>query len=81
MQWRGQPGDRQVDVDAPFELGPGRLLEPTPRVVAEQSLEPTRVEADGDHDEVVGDAFALVDDLPVARFDRCRPAGECAESP
>ena len=87
MQWRRQSGDRQVDVDPPFELGPGRLLEPTPRIGAEQRLEPTRVEADGDHDEVVGDALALVvvldrdDNLPVARFDRRRPAGERAESP
>ena len=55
MERRGQAGDRQVDVDASFKLGADCVLEPTPRVVSEQSIEPTSVEADCDDDEVVGD--------------------------
>src|SRR5262249_35841615 len=55
MQRRGQPFNREVDADAPFELGSGeRGLEPAPCLLAEQRLEPARVEADRDDDEVVG---------------------------
>ena len=50
MKRRRQPGDRQVDVDASFELVADCVLEPTPRVAAEQRLEPASVEADRDDD-------------------------------
>jgi hypothetical protein len=36
MNWRGELRDRQIDVDSPFQLGPGGVLESTPRLTAEQ---------------------------------------------
>jgi len=88
-QWhvnrRGQLRDRQIDVDAPFQLGTRRVLESALRVAPEQRLEPTSIEPDRDHDEVVGDSLALVvvldrdDDLSIARLDRRGPSGKGSE--
>ena len=36
MKWRGEAPDRQIDVDAPFQLGSRRVLEPTARFTAER---------------------------------------------
>ena len=87
MQRRAQAGDRQIEPDPPFEVGAGeRVAEPAAGLAAEQRLEPAGLEADRDHDEVVGDAVALAavldrdDYLPLACVDRGRPPGERAKA-
>src|SRR5215475_707033 len=79
VQRRAQAGDRQIELNPPFELGAGERA-------AEQPLEPASLEADRDDDEVVGDTFALAavldrdDHLPLAGVDRRRPPGERAKA-
>src|SRR6185437_11955566 len=76
MERRAQAGDRKIDVDPLFERVPGkRAFEPTACIAVEQPLEPVGLEADRDHDEVVGDPLHL-----VTRLDRRRPTGERAKA-
>src|SRR5262245_57921646 len=87
MQWRTEIGDREVEADAPFEMSShARSVQPTPRLVTQQRLEPTSVEPDRDDDQVVDDALPLVavldrdDDLSLSRLDRRRAPSESAKA-
>src|SRR5215469_829399 len=86
MQRRAHPGNGQIGLDPPFELGPGqRAAQAVASLGAEQRLEPPGLEADRDHHEVIGDSLALAlvldrdDDLPLAGLHGYRPPGERAE--
>jgi len=87
MERRAHAGDRQIELDPLFELGPREpTVEPAASLAAEQPFEPASLETDRDNNEVIGDTLTLVavldrdDNLPIAGFDRRCPPGERAKA-
>src|SRR6516225_7576193 len=87
VQRRRQAGHGQVDADHTLQLAAAqRVPVPGARVLTQEGLKPAPIEADGNDNGVVGDALALIavgdghDHVVLARLDRGRPPGQCAEA-